>query len=1771
VKHIGRHIVIFFFLIQSTHAQVKLQKEEMIEGKYRLVYSNDGYSCSVNENNGKRYLSFSGADNKKEDQFLPAQNLIIALPPNSHPAITVTVTKRQQLSLDKIEHLPAFDKELYSVKGYLWIDNYYCVHIVVNPFYFDKTTGQVAEIREFYVDVGMPQSVVADARPNKSSASHAIDNPKFGSQWKSKQLSDPIAQTDSWIDYTADYVKLGVAKDGIYRLRYDDLLAYGVPVASLNPRAFKIYLKGKEIPIYVYGESDTRFDQGGYIEFLGRRNYGDVRYREVAPYGSSYYEYLNLYSDTTIYWLNWSGSFGRRIDTVITISGTPTDTVSYYDELIHSERNLYWDFSLNGGDVRRNDPEILENETWGEGDFSVGKLSVPFSVSDLYPDKPARAFVKLQDYSSDIQTNAHDLALSINNTAPTYNSGFINKYQVKILKANFPSSILSNGTNTVDLHSSATANSINKVYRDWYELEYPRHLKTLNDSLNFAYNNLTSQTVAALSITGLSANTLSLYKFQLQDSSVTKITNFVRSVDTLRFVDTVVNGTYYFLLREDEIPTPIFFYKKKFTNLRSKANKADYIAITHPSFNSVALTYVSFIASQYGVAAKLIDIFDIYDEFNYGFFAPEPIREFLKSTHLYWQLPQPKHVLLIGKGTYDFYGNKARYFGAPTTPNFVPPYGNPVSDTWFVQWDSTGSLIPQMNIGRIPAKNIDEFQSYVVKHQKYVSKGFDDWNKRFLFFAGGTSTDPSQIAQCKGVNDFIITNYASKPPLGGLVFNFYKTENPFTNFGPYSQDYVKNAIDQGGVFICYIGHSGTETWDNGIADISQLSNIRDRNPMISDFGCSTGKFAEADVVSFSEFAVNGLQGQAISYIGNSSLGFTSTAFSFPQVFYKKLLIDTSASLGDVHRLAKIDYIKQFGTSDAYGLFIKTNTLIGDPIVKLPIPVKPNYSFSNTVISVTPQQPTEQIDSVLISLDYFNLGAVVGDSIEFLATDSYQGNAILSCTLKRATPLFSDSLLIYISVKGKPGEHIVTITADPLNRINEIYKNDNSIVYHLFVASSNIRSTSLTTVSNQTKGKILFLNPTVRPLQSQFLVDLSLRPTFDQSQSYSVPFDTFYTPFALDTIYKGKRVWLRPRYDQTNLEGLTYSYFVGEKENYLLNDSDSFSPVTKNKLKILQNKLVLDTSKIIFSAISAGFNDGRTAVISRDGQNFIPVSYQRGHHVCLFNATTLEFVNYYLFDIRDDPSIAAPYKAFLDTLASDYIVVIAVAEEGELNLTPELKTAIKTLGSIYIDSLVYRGSWAIIGRKGSAPGSVPEKYSQPFAGRVQIDTSFVVPNKSGSLVTSQIGPVAQWKSLEVSQSTPSSSQLKFRPLGIRKEGIIDTLNYLSLVNNNADISFINANLYPKIQVLGEFTAGSDGSSPTLGQLGVNYVGIPELGTNYQVVQTNKIEVATNRLSKSSAISSTDSILQGELLGVKARVYNVGESKAETVRVKANVVWPNRDLEELGTLTIDSIPPLGYKEVSFTYNSSAGFGNRTFQIFIDPDNRISELYKDNNYYSIPFVVLRDSLRPQLVEVLFDGSHIQNGDYVSANTTIDISVRDEGALSIYDTSTVAITLDEKRIYYNQNQSLSLLPGNTTRELTVRFRPDLDKGEHQLGLNVKDRSGNFYDSTEKVITFTVDPQLRVEELYNYPNPFATQSYFAFKLTQVPEELQIKIYTVAGRLIKVIKLTSADLTFGFNKIYWDGRDGDGDEIANGVYLYRLIAKGANQQVALTQKLVKMR
>ena len=64
--------------------------------------------------------------------------------------------------------------------------------------------------------------------------------------------------------------RLQVAREGIYRLTYNDLQSAGLPVSTLNPLQLQMFVGGSEIAIYVAGEADGHLDPGDYVLFYGQ-------------------------------------------------------------------------------------------------------------------------------------------------------------------------------------------------------------------------------------------------------------------------------------------------------------------------------------------------------------------------------------------------------------------------------------------------------------------------------------------------------------------------------------------------------------------------------------------------------------------------------------------------------------------------------------------------------------------------------------------------------------------------------------------------------------------------------------------------------------------------------------------------------------------------------------------------------------------------------------------------------------------------------------------------------------------------------------------------------------------------------------------------------------------------------------------------------------------------------------------------------------------------------------------------------------------------------------------------------------------------------------------------------------------------------------------------------------------------------------------------------------------------------------------------------------
>ena len=73
------------------------------------------------------------------------------------------------------------------------------------------------------------------------------------------------------------------------------------------------------------------------------------------------------------------------------------------------------------------------------------------------------------------------------------------------------------------------------------------------------------------------------------------------------------------------------------------------------------------------------------------------------------------------------------------------------------------------------------------------------------------------------------------------------------------------------------------------------------------------------------------------------------------------------------------------------------------------------------------------------------------------------------------------------------------------------------------------------------------------------------------------------------------------------------------------------------------------------------------------------------------------------------------------------------------------------------------------------------------------------------------------------------------------------------------------------------------------------------------------------------------------------------------------------------------------------------------------------------------------------------------------------------------------------------------------------------------------------------------------YPNPFNPLTSISFELAQ-KAAVELRVYDLQGRLVRVL-LDGDLLDDGLHEAQWNGRDGQGQSVAAGVYVYRLVTE----------------
>ncbi len=82
----------------------------------------------------------------------------------------------------------------------------------------------------------------------------------------------------------------------------------------------------------------------------------------------------------------------------------------------------------------------------------------------------------------------------------------------------------------------------------------------------------------------------------------------------------------------------------------------------------------------------------------------------------------------------------------------------------------------------------------------------------------------------------------------------------------------------------------------------------------------------------------------------------------------------------------------------------------------------------------------------------------------------------------------------------------------------------------------------------------------------------------------------------------------------------------------------------------------------------------------------------------------------------------------------------------------------------------------------------------------------------------------------------------------------------------------------------------------------------------------------------------------------------------------------------------------------------------------------------------------------------------------------------------------------------------------------------------------------------------MALKHVLNYPNPFTTRTQFFFEHNQCCTmlDVQVQVFTVAGKLVKTLTKSVFAEGYRSDPIEWDGRDDYGDKIGIGTYIYRI-------------------
>jgi len=1634
---------------------------------------------------------------------------------------------------------------------------------------------------------------------------------------------------NEWINYDLQYWEFKIVDDGLYSVSKQELQSVGFPTSGIDPRNIKLYGKGKQIPLYFPGESDGVFDDQDKIYFYAKSNDGwldSLLYDGAAYQNNPFYSH---FTDTAKYYL--SSDLATNGQRIFLSSDDNFEDYTPHPYVWHKSLGSYTSNYFVGqqDEFGISLPWYQEAEGWFDSRFAKGASSskdIPTPLA-YQGDSAPQAKVKAVSASASLATGVfnHHLQVGFGASFQLAVDTTYYGYQLNKLEFEIPNNALGNTTRIThrsidDLNVASDYHAISHIV-----IDYPHQMELSSLPFKFTADDYFENQKAHLRFGGVESAT-ALYRFGANGNASERISLETGEGYAAGIATILENGNEFVLVDENQSRTVLNLRpignSGNFTNYLTSNLDSAFVIITHRSLWNEAQNYSLYRQSQ-GMNTLVVDIDQLYHQFSYGIEKhPLSIRRFCQ--YLGDNLPiKPSHLFIIGKSIQSpSISNTAgsRKSIENYHNNLVPTYGYPCSDIALTSGIYGEGLEPFFPTGRIAAKNGAEVLEYLNKVIEMEQQEPALWMKRILHFGGGANAFEQGLF-AGYLNDY--KEIAQDTCFGAEVHTFLKTSSDPIQFN--LSDSIRYLIEEGVSVMTFFGHASSTGFDQNIDSPSSYNN-QGKYPVLIGNSCYTGNIHLPTATSTSENFVLYPEGGMIGFIAKGDLGSPYYLDFYTFNLYKAFSTTLyGASIGQCMRHA----INQFAGNGG-NLYVENTALTfglhGDPALQLYPHALPDYTIKSEDVYFDPPRVTAEIDSFDVVIDLYNIGKATGSSLSVEVIRELPNGETENLQQSLDELILTEQLRFRFPVDR--------VNGIGLNRFNVLVDLPNDLVPELVDFNNN-------TVYGRelliTSGDLVPVYPPNFALVPDTDVTLkaSTGNSFEEEFSYQIQLDTIpsfnsgflqefetsqaggvveWTPLLLPTdslVYYWRSSGIPAPGEEPNWRNSSFQVVAGKtgwgqahpgqlKQNSIFGTEWVGDILEFPEVEVSFSCQVYGNANDNFESLDTQYQ------IDLDIQDYSGCGTQPAIHVAVLDSLTFrpwetnynglhpqwDFGNllsctnsrqrpekYFIFRQNNADQLLALENMLSNEVPSgNYLLVYTwryVTYSTWENFAPGLFDVFSDLGASQIgnglDSVPF-----IFFQKLGDPSTRIEVYGVDREDVLNVETELTGAIGISEMKSQSTGNSAGWREINWEfdlDTQEDSDSSRFKVMGIRNNGLRQELSAFSQPDGswNNLINQININEYPKLAFELRFLDTLNLTSPQ-----INY---------WHVVHDPVPEAALNPYFALSF--PQDSVQEGEFLEFAVAIQNIGEVDMDSLlvrywiedseRINHPIYYQRQDSLRVGEILLDTL--------QIATNGLGG--SNLLWVEINPDENGDGIYDQreqthfNNIGQLKFEVINDIINP-ILDVTFDGRRLLDGELVSANPNILITLRDENQFFLLnedaDTSNFKLYLsppgaEQEAIYFAQamaNDEIEWVPaGNSENKFTIIYSPNLTQdGKYRLIVQATDKSGNQSGSLDYEINFEVSNQAAITEVLNYPNPFSTRTQFVFTLTgrEVPDYMKIQIMTISGRVVREIhqdELGPLHIGRNLTEYWWDGKDEFGDPLANGVYLYRVIARLNGEELDL--------